>query len=306
MALTTQSSARTTVRANTWYGFAKKLPTYCRRFGYVRGIVLAMSVERSRLRGGQTAQAICVPGLRSPVWLREIRGDHATFWQVLVQHQYSLAQFPQTERLMRSYQQLVRDGRRPLIIDGGGNIGLSAIWFAEAFPEAVVCSVEPDTSNVQILRKNLEQYGDRIVIVEGGIWHRASRLKVINPDAGPAAFRVAEIDPGNAGGLAGYSIDDLCRRCGADAPFIVKLDVEGAQEMIFSARTEWVERTHLVMLELDDWLLPWRGTSRNFFETLARTPFDYLIRGETIFCYRDFQSAGRAKPEASEKLQELS
>ena len=46
-------------------------------------------------------------------------------------------------------------------------------------------------------------------------------------------------------------------------------------------------RTALITLELDDWLMPWQGTSRNFFSCLSRYPFDYLLGGESIFCFRD-------------------
>ena len=57
-----------------------------------------------------------------------------------------------------------------------------------------------------------------------------------------------------------------------------------------TSNTEWVENTHLVTLELDDWLLPWRGTSRPFFSCLSKYPFDYLLGEESIFCFRDFNA----------------
>ena len=75
---------------------------------------------------------------------------------------------------------------------------------------------------------------------------------------------------------------------GVNAPLIVKIDIEGAQAQLFSANTEWVARTRLISLELDDWLMPWQGTSRSFFSCISRYPFDYLIHGESIFCFRDF------------------
>ena len=75
---------------------------------------------------------------------------------------------------------------------------------------------------------------------------------------------------------------------GVVAPFITKIDIEGAQGAVFRDNTDWVSGTHLIMLELDDWLLPWAGTSRPFLAALSRVPFDNLIRGEIIFCFRDF------------------
>ena len=33
--------------------------------------------------------------------------------------------------------------------------------------------------------------------------------------------------------------------------------------------------------------MPWRGSSRPFFQCVGQLPFDYLLRGENIFCFRD-------------------
>ena len=67
---------------------------------------------------------------------------------------------------------------------------------------------------------------------------------------------------------------------------IVKLDIEGSQKALFSSNTGWVGRSQLIILELDDWLLPWEGTSRPFFSCLSRYAFDYLMRGGNIFCFQ--------------------
>ena len=63
--------------------------------------------------------------------------------------------------------------------------------------------------------------------------------------------------------------------------------IEGAQVQVFRSGTDWTQRTRLIALELDDWLMPWKGTSRPFFSALAPQPYDYLIGGEAIFCFRD-------------------
>mgnify|MGYP000930999581 CR=1 FL=1 len=89
------------------------------------------------------------------------------------------------------------------------------------------------------------------------------------------------------GAIPAYTIDDLCALGGTTDPLIVKLDIEGAQAQLFASNTDWVGRTALITLELDDWLMPWQGTSRNFFSCLSRYPFDYLLGGESIFCFRD-------------------
>lgn len=219
--------------------------------------------------------------------MRNTVADCSTFWQCLVQRQYDTRQFPQHAHLMERYEDMLRKGQTPLIIDCGGNIGLAALWFARMFPQAKIVSIEPDQSNLEMLRLNTEGLRDRITIVRGGIWNRHGALRIANPDSGSAAFRVEYSETQDSDSMPAYTIDDLCHLGGVANPLVVKLDIEGAQAHVFSSNTDWVGRSTLITLELDDWLLPWQGTSRNFFSCLSQYPFDYLLGGESIFCFRD-------------------
>ena len=73
----------------------------------------------------------------------------------------------------------------------------------------------------------------------------------------------------------------------ADEVLIAKIDIEGGQDSLFQDNTGWVGRTHLIVVELDDDLFPWAGTSRPFFRCVSQYPFDYLLSGENIVCFRD-------------------
>lgn len=260
----------------------RKLPNYVARFGILSGTRLLIEIE-----GGFRGETVNVPGMQAPVHLRHSVSDRSTFWQCLVKRQYDVDRFPHVERLNGIYKKMVDDGRSPLIIDCGANIGLSALVFATRFPDARIYAVEPDENNVAMLRRNTAHIATRVEILQGAIWHASRRLRIINPDAGSAAFRVDEAGPEEEGALRGYSIDEICALAGEPAPFIVKLDIEGAQRWLFSRNCDWVGRVHLLILELDDWLFPWQGTSRAFFSAVSRYPFEYLLGGENIFCFRD-------------------
>ena len=235
-----------------------------------------------------------VPGYPAPIHLRESVSDHAIFWQCIVERQYDMHRFPHGARLMEAYRAALAAGRQPLIIDCGGNVGLSALYLASMFPEARVAVVEPDEANFALLERNTAALGERVLTLKGGIWHEKGHLRIVNPDSGSSTFQVETVQDAAAGTIRAYTIAEICAIAGADAPLIVKVDIEGAQAKLFSANTAWVGDTHLLMLELDDWLMPWQGTSRSFFSCASRYPFEYLIHGETIFCFRDFgPPAGR-------------
>jgi len=269
-----------------------KLPVYLRSFGPRVGLRLFGAIECTALPVKSDKVSMhTLPGYESPVSLRRARADHATFWQCLVQQQYDLDRFPQTQRLQQTYEVMLARGETPLIIDGGANIGLAALWLARRFPRAQIISVEPDAGNLALLTRNLAGLGARAKVLDGGLWPCSGRLRIVNPESGSAAFRVEETTGDGLGTLRAYTIDEICALAGCHEPLIVKLDIEGAQQYLFSSNTGWVGRTHLITLELDDWLFPWRGSSRPFFRALAEHPFDYLLGGESVFCFRDASAA---------------
>lgn len=228
-----------------------------------------------------------VPGYEQKIWLRSNVADHATFRQCMVMKQYDFFPLPQTKRLMESYKAKIAANEPPLIIDCGANVGLASLWFAKVLPKATIIAVEPDDKNFSLLQRNTKHLGNQILSVKGGVWNQAANLNIVNPNAGAASFQLKPTTAITSNSIRAYTIDELCTMGGAMTPLIVKLDIEGSQAALFENNTEWVQRTHLITLELDDWLLPWAGTSRPFFKCLSQLPFDYLIHKESIFCFQD-------------------
>ncbi len=267
-----------------------RAPNYVRSFGLLKGIALLWRVEGALDGKSTTKRKYQIPGFRAPLWLRDTVSDHATFWQNIVKRHYDLSQFPQTARLMESYRGQINAGKRPVIIDGGANIGLSAIWFALHFPHGQILAIEPEEENYTLLSENVAAYGDAVRPIHGGLWPRSESLVISNLESGAAAFRTESAPKSLGRSIRGYTVDELLRIADNSEALIVKLDIEGSQKALFSENTDWIGRTHLIILELDDWQFPWTGTSRPFFQHVAQYPFDYILSGEHICCFRDFSS----------------
>ena len=265
-----------------------RLPNYIRAFGMAEGLTLCVQVERPLAVQSERLRRFSVSWAKGPIWLRDTMSDHATFWQCMVAQHYELGRFPHTQRLLDEYRRLVGEGKRPLIIDGGGNIGLSAIWFAVKFPRAQILVLEPDEANFNVLTQNIAPYRDCVQPIRGGIWPRPDRLVIDNPASGAAAYRVRPAEQGDRTEARGFTISELLTSSNHTEALIVKLDIEGSQKVLFEENTDWVRHCHLIILELDDWQYPWHGTSRSFFKCISQYPFEYLISGEHIFCFRDF------------------
>ena len=69
------------------------------------------------------------------------------------------------------------------------------------------------------------------------------------------------------------------------SPFILKIDIEGSEEDVFSGDSSWLDQFPCVIIELHDWMLPFSGSSRNFQRAIARLDFDLVQRGENLFCF---------------------
>ncbi len=266
---------------------AKKVPNYLKRFGLTEGLRLFFQIELAAQNKAGDRHVVKSKRFDGPISLRRTRSDHSAFWYCLVAEQYSVDTFPQAERLNALYRDMLAKGQKPLIVDAGANIGMSTVWLAERYPEARIFAIEPDSANHDLLAANTAVYGERVTAFQGGIWPEAGRLEIENPDAGAQHFRTRETSGESASGVEAVTVPDILERTGTDAILYMKVDIEGAQKELFSRNTDWVAKAHLISIELDDWLLPWAGTSRPFLACLNGYKFDYLLQGENLVCFQD-------------------
>jgi FkbM family methyltransferase len=212
--------------------------------------------------------------------------DHSIFWQCIVRTQYDLSRYPQMTEILRRAADMRDEGATPVIVDGGANIGLATLGFAHDFPDARVVAVEPDNDNMRVVRQNIAPLGDRVVPVQAAVASTSGHSRVIGYERGSAGLMTEMCAPDAKGAIPAWSIEDLVAMVPGGSPWIVKLDIEGAQREVFSANTEWVTRTDLIILELDDWQFPWAATGDAFFKALSAHKFDYVVDGELILAFR--------------------
>lgn len=252
----------------------------------VGGLRLWLSLQiQSRMRSGLLE--LNVPGVEGTLRVRKT--DLPIFWQILVMREYLFEALPQNQRVRDAYRAILARGKKPVIVDCGGHIGFSAIWFASHYPEATVYVIEPNSANFSLLQQNAQAYKN-IVPLNGGVWKRSCRLVIANPDAGSASFQLQEIaDLAGVEGdqsLRAYTIDELSHREPENQLFLVKIDIEGAEAKIFEDQADWLEAATLVIIELHDWLMPGQGTSKNLFKRLGENNFDVVIRGENLLLFQ--------------------
>jgi hypothetical protein len=135
-----------------------------------------------------------------------------------------------------------------------------------------------------VLRRNLANVPGAIVI-EAAIWNAATRVRIVDETVEAWAFRVEECNQASSG-IATVTIARALERVADGVLFIVKVDIEGAESNLFADNVGWLDELPLLIIELHDWLLPWRGTSRNFLRAMMRFDNDLVQKGENQFWFR--------------------
>lgn len=215
---------------------------------------------------------------------RQRTTDTAVIKLVLIDQQYDLKHLRRLPELLDFLKRQEDAGRKPLIVDAGANIGASALYFAGKMPHARVVAIEPEKDNFDLLRRNVE--GLNVTPMHAAISASAGRARVIDPGEGAWGYRTMPVgsDEAPADAVARITINEIFEQnAGTFFPFIVKIDIEGAEQDLFSANTEWVARTPLIIVELHDWLLPKAGTSGPFLKCISQLDRDFVYRGEDVY-----------------------
>lgn len=206
--------------------------------------------------------------------------DFLTLCQIYQSNDYGLEKIGRHRELTARYQNILSEGKIPLIIDCGGNIGLATRYFSGDYPEAKILLVEPDHSNIEQAKVNNDQ--EKIHFYESAIGCRDERGKVIDPGLGEWGYRVETSQEGKTEII---SINTLLETYTPERylPFIVKIDIEGFEANLFLENTEWVDKFPLLIIELHDWMLPGSANSSNFLKTIALLNRDFVYNGENVF-----------------------
>ena len=216
--------------------------------------------------------------------------DKGVLEQVFRQQAYRISQWPQGRRLMDHYRARVAGGARPLIVDAGANIGATAVWFQNHFPQAVIFALEPEQANARLLEFNTAVY-PRTHVFKGAIGSRDGHVALVDPGMSDWGFRT--VGRGSSASTDAR-LDVPCispasilasEAARGTEPLIMKIDIEGAEQDLFQGDVDWMDEFAMIGIELHDWMLPFQGSSRTFLSALARFDFELIPRGENLFLF---------------------
>jgi FkbM family methyltransferase len=223
-------------------------------------------------------------GAARKIYFRTNTSDITVIQTILVNRQYDLGRLRRSNELKSFLERRKTTGKAPLVIDAGANIGASSIFFAAIIPDAVVVAIEPDAENFKLLSMNVE--GLRVKAIRAAVSATPGLARVVDPGEGHWGFRTENlsdgIEPNDA--VPRRTVNEMYRLHSKQCfPFVVKIDIEGGEADLFTANTEWIAITPILIVELHDWLLPKSGTSRAFLQRISPLNRDFIVLGEDIY-----------------------
>lgn len=203
-----------------------------------------------------------------PLSLRKGTSDLPTFYDVFHAGQYNI-DFPKEAKN---------------IIDCGANIGLGTVFFKNRYPAATVVAIEPESSNYELLKKNVSPYAN-VHCIQSGIWNRDTHLEITNIDtAAKWAFMTEERDAPSPATIPAISIDTICQQFGMDTIDILKVDIEGSEKELFEKNYgNWLPKVKILIIELHDHMRA--GTAQSVLSAVSTREFSMYMQGENLVFY---------------------
>jgi FkbM family methyltransferase len=211
---------------------------------------------------------------------RRTDADSSVIEQCFKESQYDLPVGVHGALMNKLYQEILDSGRQPLIIDCGANIGCSALWFNARYPKAHIFAIEPAPDNVELLRSNCA--GLDIEICSAGVAAEDGASRIVDVGSGGWGYRTSS--EGKGAEIAMISIRTVLASKPATqyTPFLLKIDIEGAEKSLFSGAVDSIAEFPLIIIEPHDWLFPGELSSQPFFHFHVNAGREFCMRNENI------------------------
>lgn len=211
--------------------------------------------------------------------------DYQVANQIFVNEDYNLKKFARFEEINNYQDGLIKKNLKPLIIDCGGHIGLASKYFSVIYPHSKIILIEPEISNFEnAIKNNLNN--DNIEFLNAAIGSENAKCEMFDPGLGNWGYRTIK---NNEGDFNVISVNQILKEYKKqnEMPFIIKIDIEGFENELFSKNIEWIDIFPIIIIELHDWMLPKTSNSINFLSEISKRNRDFLYAGENIFSIKN-------------------
>jgi len=226
-----------------------------RNYGVGEGLSLYFN-----LKFGSGLDSISTSKLPHKVHFRPGTMDYLIFKQIFLQQDFNIS--------------ILDEIAVNRILDLGANIGMASLYLKNKFPEANIVGVEPDESNVEMFRRNLEQYQNTDIVL-GAIRGDNKKVEMVDYGKGETGYLAEESEEG----IAALTIVDIMKKYQWNHIDILKIDIEGSEKSVFETNFEsWLPKTKILFVELHERKAP--GCTEVFNHAVSKYNFKRSKSGE--------------------------
>jgi FkbM family methyltransferase len=160
-----------------------------------------------------------------------------------------------------------------VLLDLGANIGMASVWLTKKYKFTRVIAVEPDSSNAQLARENLELNRINGIVLEAAV----------GPKEPSARFESSEYS--NQGKLSEHgslvpvtTVGTILQTCAVTHLALVKIDIEGSEQSLFDGPLEWLSRTDAIIIEFHPTVVDYPGLTT----LVSSKGFKYIPAGSSF------------------------
>ena len=210
-----------------------------------------------------------VPGLKYPIQLRPFTKDRPTFEKIFLFDEYDF-----------DFPSFINQPK--VIVDAGANIGLSAIFFANKFPNAKIIALEPEPKNIEQFKLNTQNYPN-IKLVEAALWKTSGWIEIVDKGLGEAGFMVKEVPEKSSKSIKSISLDKLIQEFDIQVIDFLKIDIEGSEKEVFENANLWLKNVKSFSVELHDHMK--QACSKSVFKAVTQHNFQFDQKGENLLFF---------------------
>jgi FkbM family methyltransferase len=245
-----------------------------RKYGLGNWVRMRTRRVRSFFAGHECLGYLSSPWADHPLAFRPDSSDLDVYRQIFIEREY------------QCFDDLT-DVR--LIIDCGANVGYSAAYFLSRFQDCSLVAIEPDPANLSVLERNLAPYKHRARVVHAGVWSHRGFLRAspdVYGDGREWSRQVIECQAHETGAIPAVDIGTLLRESDFDRISILKVDIEGAEAVVFGpGSAAWLPSVDNIAIELHERTV-FGDAPTIFAEAVAAMPFALSRSGELTVCRR--------------------
>jgi FkbM family methyltransferase len=138
------------------------------------------------------------------------------------------------------------------ILDLGSNIGVTAMLWAQRYPNARMILVEPDPENFELLKENTEAFKDRCLLLNAAVSNECGHTSFFRSEREYGHSIIKTEDCVSELRVETMTVPAILRRAGFPRVDLLKMDIEGGEELVMPTIDQWGMGVRYFIAELHE------------------------------------------------------